>query len=104
MRIIGGTNLRKARFGGFNGRLQRVVISRSSCSKRGTGDELEWGDGHEGAGPMMGLVVVWRREFKEFGDWEAKGEKAERGGERGESRKRRQKGRKTKERGNGRRE
>ena len=36
MRIRGGTNLRKARFGGFNGRLQRVVVARSSCSRRGT--------------------------------------------------------------------
>ena len=68
---------------------------------------MEWGDGHEEAVPMMDLVVVWRREFKEFGDWEAKGKKSERGGERGErgeSRKGRQKGRKTKERGKGRRE
>ena len=36
MRIRGGTNMRKARFGGFNGRLQRVVVARSSCSRRGT--------------------------------------------------------------------
>ena len=45
-------------------------------------EALEWGDDHEGAVPMMDLVVVWRREFKEFGDWEAKGEKDERKGRR----------------------
>ena len=53
---------------------------------------LEWGDDHEGAVPMMDLVVVWRREFKEFGDWEAKGEKTERGGKRREKRKKWERG------------